>query len=548
MLLAGGGLRAAAAADQPAASGEELPARLLVAPRRNPLPNPGFEQWSKDQPRGWLSDDVRPAQENRPASEGAFSGLLRVPANESMASLYTAAVVPVENGGGYRLSVWARGRGALRLGYSSLYRLPGEERRFERVMQPDAVTLSDDWQEAVFLFVPTHPVKIWLQVEGADAEAYMDDVQLVQVHEPKTRLEITPAHPMVAAGEDAVPDIRLLAGARELTAGTLALALEDPEGNGTRFELPLEAEPGVGHRLPGRLIPRPGLYRARAVHAETDTSQGFTIDVMEREAYAAFEAKGRAAGLAPLPAHILILGDSLTDFDRGQNWVDKAAGWLRVKYGSQVSVKNGAVGGDFISRIWQRLHTPSGGFKAERYDGLLDILPTHIFIFVGHNDSKVTSDSGYTEPVVSLADFEQDYRNVIAYLRQATGARIIIMSSVSCDYAVTKASADRARAADRSHNLFGVPEVLEQFNAVARKVAADTGCAFLDVYTPTREHPDKATLFDQSGVHLANEGHRVLAREVLLFLAAADGDMSHQAEAEQQGSCKTSRGMGILPM
>jgi lysophospholipase L1-like esterase len=73
--------------------------------------------------------------------------------------------------------------------------------------------------------------------------------------------------------------------------------------------------------------------------------------------------------------------------------------------------------------------------------------------------------------------------------------------------------ASRGRA-----SLFGKPEVLEQFNAVARKVAQENGCDYLDVYEPTRTYPEKPVLFTADGVHLSAEGNRLIALELLKHL------------------------------
>ena len=56
-------------------------------------------------------------------------------------------------------------------------------------------------------------------------------------------------------------------------------------------------------------------------------------------------------------------------------------------------------------------------------------------------------------------------------------------------------------------------------DAVAREVAAECGAGYLDVYEPTRRHPDKPTLFTADGVHLSNAGNRLIALEILKYLA-----------------------------
>ena len=77
----------------------------------------------------------------------------------------------------------------------------------------------------------------------------------------------------------------------------------------------------------------------------------------------------------------------------------------------------------------------------------------------------------------------------------------------------------RVNAAKRTHSLFGKPEELERYNALTKKIAAEAHAAYLDVYEPTRTHPDKRSLFDPNdGVHLTNAGNRFIALRLLEYL------------------------------
>ncbi len=56
---------------------------------------------------------------------------------------------------------------------------------------------------------------------------------------------------------------------------------------------------------------------------------------------------------------------------------------------------------------------------------------------------------------------------------------------------------------------------MEQFNAIAREFAADTGADFVDVYTPTKAVEDKPSIYLPDGVHINMEGNWIVALEVL---------------------------------
>ena len=168
---------------------------------------------------------------------------------------------------------------------------------------------------------------------------------------------------------------------------------------------------------------------------------------------------------------------------------------------------NAGVGGDYTTRVLARLEKDVLGTK-----------PTHVFVFLGHNDSKLKSTTEYREPVVPADVFEKEYREIVQRIREKTGARVTIISATSSVYEITLETAQKAAKAGRAHSLFGKPEALEQFNAIARKVAAEQGCGYLDVYEPTRAHPNKPALFTADGVHISNEGNRLVALEILKYL------------------------------
>ena len=150
------------------------------------------------------------------------------------------------------------------------------------------------------------------------------------------------------------------------------------------------------------------------------------------------------------------------------------------------------------------------------YERLFEPRPTHVFFFLGHNDSKASSRSGYTELCVDPQTFEEHYRLAIRKVQQETGAKVIVLSATSSVFEICKANADKRQASGKAHNLFGKPAELEKLNAVARRVASELGADYVDLYEPTRTHPDKPSLFNpRDGVHLTNAGNRFIALQLL---------------------------------
>lgn len=265
----------------------------------------------------------------------------------------------------------------------------------------------------------------------------------------------------------------------------------------------------------------PGIHTIELRHEATKTSQTLYVDVLDQATYEDFERAAGKLHFSALPAHLLFIGDSLTDQRRGQNYVDKVAFWLWKRFGDQATVRNAGVGGDYILRVWDRLNGQSGSYRPEIYDDLYQPMPSHVFFFLGHNDSKLKSTADYKEAVVPPEQFEEKYRLAIQMVQADTEkkARVVVLSATSSVYEITQATAEKRRAAGKAHNLFGKPEALEQYNAIARRVAKECGAEWLDVYEPTRCHPEKPSLFTPDGVHLSNPGNRLLALEILRHLA-----------------------------
>jgi lysophospholipase L1-like esterase len=334
---------------------------------------------------------------------------------------------------------------------------------------------------------------------------------------PEPRFETCPSHVMLAPGGSA--EIRLravdaqdkpLAGELTVHFGSQAPARLQPDATGWatyRFQAPKGLPEGV--------------LSLELRQPLTGVAGKYYVDLLDQAAYDAFQAAADRVQLAPLPAHLLFIGDSLSDLFRGQNYVDKVEFWLGRRFGDRVSVKNVGVGGDTITRVWDRLQAVPGTYRLEMYQSIFTPKPTHVFFFLGHNDSKLTSVSGYREHAVEPGQFDAQYRLALGKVKAETGARIVVLSATSSVWEITQATAEKRRAAGKPHTLFGKPEELQRYNALARRAAAECGAEWLDVYEPTRRNSQKAVLFTADGVHVSNQGNRLLALEILKHLAPA---------------------------
>ncbi|MBM3472465.1 MAG: hypothetical protein FJX75_04230 [Armatimonadetes bacterium] len=497
---------------------------LSVGQGSNPIGNPGFEsvtdgaiqQWTL--PSYWIGEIASVADPTQVHS-GSRAALLEAAKStdgKCWGRIHNIQV-PASFGLRYRLSVWAKGTGSLRLGIIN-YRpeKPGLE-PYTWAWQDEPLALSDDWQQASFEFTPVDVnvdrVTAAINVEGEGAQACLDDVSLEVTRRAEGEVRANPPYVMAQAGERIEIALRVTEGGKPFANGRLTAIVRDPDTPRTE-EVALDPDGAATYSVQ---TDKTELRELAFVVADLGAMATVNVDVVGEETYRAF-ADAAAKTTLESTAHLLFLGDSLTDFHRGWNYVDQVGFWLRKARGEQVTVRNAGVGGDYITRVWQRLSGDKTAYRASMYDNLFEPKPSHVFIFLGHNDTKLTSGSGFTQAVVSPEEFESLFRQTIDKVRTDTGARITLLSSTSSVYEITKPNAEKLLQTRGSASLFGKPEVLEQYNAILERIAENTGCAYLDVYEPTRTHPDKPSLFMADGVHVNLEGNHLLALEVLKAL------------------------------
>ncbi len=487
----------------------------------NILPHPGFEQTGDGTITGWTNPDYWSGRLSSVSEAHDGSRAASLEATEKAGRVWGrvhSTVVPVSPGLGYEFSVWARGSGTLKLG--TIFYIPkvGDNPHYRTTWQDTGTALGPEWGQVSLRVGPVEPdvlrVAMMIEVEGEGAVALLDDAALLVTRQIEGFIRVEPLYQMVPAGGQAELRIEAVAQGALPAGGGVTVAVASGE-QASVSQIALDAEGRATLDIPAETAAEPGLRAVTVAQAELGSAVTAYVEVVSTETYSEFERAAAGARVPERPAHLLFLGDSLTDFSRGHNYVDQVGFWLQRTVREDISVKNAGVGGDYITRVWDRLNGEPRVYRLAAYDGLYEPVPTRVFVFLGHNDSKQTSGSGFTESVVSPADFDRLYRRTVEKIRADTGAWITLISSTSSVFAITEPMAKRLLQQRGSASLFGRPETLERFNAIARKVAEDLGCDYIDVYEPTRTHADKPSLFAPDGVHLTQEGNQVVALCVL---------------------------------
>ena len=221
---------------------------------------------------------------------------------------------------------------------------------------------------------------------------------------------------------------------------------------------------------------------------------------------------------ASAPIDILYIGDSLTDFYRGGNHVDIVNYFLK-KNGSGVTFHNYACRGDSIVRVVNRFNQAPKVPFPKHYKGLWDRKYDAAFVLLGANDSVLRLESG--KMAVPPEDVEKKYRELFEIFKKHGIRKVVLVSPASSNYPACRVNGKK-RIAAKKGGLFGVPENIEAFAAVMKKLSDEYQFPYLDIYTPMKAMPEKASLFNPGdGVHLTPAGHEFVALKELEFLAGS---------------------------
>lgn len=251
------------------------------------------------------------------------------------------------------------------------------------------------------------------------------------------------------------------------------------------------------------------------------TSATSYADVMSPAEYAVTDGIAKKIALGK-KIHALVIGDSLSDFCRGRNYVDMLSFWLNKYNPGKFTFRNAGVGGDFLTRVEARLSGMTNGKKAyrqEMYDRLFDEKYDLVFIFLGQNDTYVTRSKNFDNPRVTPAEQETVLKRVLDILGKNSGAQIVLISPSPSD---EKLFLDRLASLKEGTEMgmFGAHKHVEAFDAVNRKICAERKLDYIDILNPMRKTPDRKSLYVEDGVHLSNEGAQLISREILRWFAS----------------------------
>ena len=246
-----------------------------------------------------------------------------------------------------------------------------------------------------------------------------------------------------------------------------------------------------------------------------------TSFVIMEDSAADFERSDALAKQVKLtkPLHILVIGDSLSDFYRGYNYVDRLEFWLNRYNPGMVTIRNAGVRGDYVERVHQRLLGISAGakskvFEQSRYDKLFDEKYDIIFIFLGQNDVRTPKKLNYAVPLTEPHAQYEGLKAITAFIRERSQAKIVLVSPSPCCAEFIEA---RRAKAKKNFVLFGKKEFVDNYDLVNRRFCKEFGFDYIDILNPMRNAPNLKALYVRDGVHLSLIGGRFVADEMLKY-------------------------------
>ena len=486
---------------------------LRSAAQENLFRDPGFESYRKKQknPYWWqlAKGDKGTALSDFTDKHSGLKSLKVKVKDDFLTVRYFSAPFKTQPGTRWHFSVWAKGEGTLNLvllqRVETLNAAPYTTRKIKELKSPD-FQLGKEWKRYNFSAIENNPglcaMEPQITLSGKNAWALLDDAELKKAAGDQERiLHAFPSCSVVKPGMDAV----FTYSSDLLPKGTvLTFGSELKKLNGAKKAVP------VGGEIRLKVPEKNGCFPFSITNQKIGIGRRCYVQVIPAAKYD--HLKNIARNLRN-PGTVLVLGDSLSDYLRGYNWVEIVSHFCREKFPEKTNWYNYAVGGDMAPRILNRLKEVPGTYALERYRGIKDINPDLIMISIGQNDS-LSLDRNLKDKSPSQVPpekFKACLKEIIAFLKnEYPTAKIVLFTP----YALCVEKCRKHFFANRKL-VYGEPLIMAKYADLVREIAGETNSTVLDVYTPFKALKDSAPYFLHDGIHLNITGN-LYASEIIL--------------------------------
>lgn len=422
----------------------------------------------------------------------------------------------------FRITVAARGKGAFKVGFLVTTLKPnGKKLDYNYEFPEKPAELSDKVQNYTYEIdlgdITPLTISPTVEVEGENAEARMRSVRVDAVRNPGANMELLTPLAVVPEGTPA-PARRFRFSKPDAAVRTFLVKAVRDKGL-FRFDVAGDQpviRPVVSDEKGAVTMrsdaPVNGLVKYTAA-AEGATAVGYAVSLPAEK----YQAMAELAKKVPTdkPMSVLVIGDSLNDFNRGYNAMDYLEFFLNLSKPGTYTVHNFAVAGDYITRVEDRLN---GKRNDRRYNGIFDRKYDLVIIALGNNDCRALSSDNYATPLVKPDKAKASYERVIAALRKHSDVPVWLCSSSYSNYAQQVKRSDKAVKSGRLGVRFGIQEHLDNYNNMLKELAASgKDLRYIELCAPMKAafSPDNYA----DGVHLSPKGHQIFAELLLRAFA-----------------------------
>ena len=247
------------------------------------------------------------------------------------------------------------------------------------------------------------------------------------------------------------------------------------------------------------------------------------VSVVSAEEYAKSDAIAKQIKLAK-PMRILMIGDSLSDFYRGYNYVDRLNFWINKYNPGKFTFHNAGVGGDYLERSSNRMekelkHSSVWIYRQEMYSGIFKDEYDYIFIFLGQNDTRCVRSQGYKVPETTPEEQNKYLSLMLKRLKEhCPSAKVVLLSPSPSDENLFK-QREATWAKGREIHFYGKSEFVNAYDANNRTFCKANNLEYIDVLSVMRSHSPIKDLYVVDGIHLSDKGGMLIADEILKFFA-----------------------------
>lgn len=415
----------------------------------------------------------------------------------------------------YKVTAMVKGKGTIKVGIKSIMDRSDGIKRPHKTNYNKELKLTDSWQSLTLSGQEQNPCVVAQQVLfilSKGSEAYVDKVEFKYIYPKDISFTIVPKNILATPGEKISFKVTL-----KKPANIYAYTYSDPLSS-----IMLDKSQVKNGQFT-TTVPKTAKHSYKIIFSAPTlgVSKIVYVHVAPAPMYEKLNDTARSIKLNK-PLNILVIGDSLSDYFRGYNYVELLDQLLNRYNPGKASINNVGVGGDFITRVWKRAKGINSKYRAYRqymYNGLLQPKPDLIFIFLGANDTKCLNTTQYKVPNVPLKEQEANYTNLLDYLQKETKAKIVLIECPSFNPLACERNAAKLQKSKRRHNRYGIKKAIIDFNNINKKLAEKYSLGNIKLFDITNNHPQRAELFlSTDGVHLAEKGNRLLALEILKYL------------------------------